>query len=448
LVDTTAHNLEVKSYFIRKVGSDGYKLGYQPTLKKVVSDRRASLDEESEIRPTMKKVIEEQFNKNRSIPIVFYPPDAAAIPDTPRLTLVVIDPSLEWSVDNSLLQKISEWTCNRGTSPRLYPGALIWCVKKQGRNMRESVENWLAWERVNCEVNDGSLGSDFSKDERIEIKTKIDLAKDIVKDEIWGGYRYTIIYDPKEPDSLKIIDLGAGHSSSNESLCGRIINALKSQEILNETVVAGYIERHWPPALKEAGAWPLSSLRQSFLNGSLTRLVDPDIVLRSRITGFIRSGEFGLASGHNPDGTYTRIWFEEDIDSMEVAFEPDVFLLLKTKALSLRKAEQQPEPQPSVKSTLTTDIPISPQPTVQNDFSFETPTPPSEKKIQITGKIPPDSWNRIGLKLVPQLRIGKNLQIDVDISFSVEDKIFQGIVSDIDQTIDDIGLSGDLRVVK
>jgi len=34
-------------YFIRKVGSDGFRIGYQPTMKKVVSDRRASLDEET-----------------------------------------------------------------------------------------------------------------------------------------------------------------------------------------------------------------------------------------------------------------------------------------------------------------------------------------------------------------------------------------------------------------
>ena len=31
------------------------------------------------------------------------------------------------------------------------------------------------------------------------------------------------------------------------------------------SVGAGYIERNWPPALKDAGAWPLASLRQSFL---------------------------------------------------------------------------------------------------------------------------------------------------------------------------------------
>ena len=70
-----------------------------------------------------------------------------------------------------------------------------------------------------------------------------------------------------------MIDLGAGHSSGNETLCGRVIAALRSQALLNESVGAGYIERNWPEAFKATGAWPLSGLRQSFLNGSLTRLV-------------------------------------------------------------------------------------------------------------------------------------------------------------------------------
>jgi len=453
-VDTAAYNLELKSYFIRKVGSDGYKLGYQPTLKKVVSDRRASLDEESEIKPTMKSIIEKQFRKNANIPVVFCPQDAAEIPDTPRLTLVVIDPSLEWTNDNSLMQKISEWTCYRGTSPRLYPGAIIWCIKKEGRNIHESVENLLAWERVSLEVNNGTLGKDFDKSDLTDIKTKISYVNEIVEDEIWGSYRYTIIYDAKEPNSLRIIDLGAGHSSSSETLCCRIIIALKSQGILNDAVTAGYIERHWPPALKESGSWPLSSLRQSFLNGSLTRIVDPDAVLRSCITEFIQRGEFGLASGCNPDGTYTHIWFEERINSMEVSFEPDVYLLLKTKAQSLKKTEQQPEPVILAQSTepvqgfLIPDISVSPQPTARDTSSVHTSVTPVEKSIYITGKIPPDSWNRIGSKLISKIRSNKNFQINVEITCSVDTNFAQGIETELEQAIDDLELSSDLKVMK
>ena len=55
-----------RSYFIRKAGSDGFRIGYQPTLKKVVSDRRASLDEETEIKPAMRKLVEEEFRRGAS----------------------------------------------------------------------------------------------------------------------------------------------------------------------------------------------------------------------------------------------------------------------------------------------------------------------------------------------------------------------------------------------
>ena len=87
-----------------------------------------------------------------------------------------------------------------------------------------------------------------------------------------------------------------------------MIQALKAEALLNESVGAGYIERHWPPAFKESGAWPLTSLRQSFLNGSLTRLSDPDAVLRRQIIQFVWSGDFGLASGPKPQGGFGRVW--------------------------------------------------------------------------------------------------------------------------------------------
>src|SRR5205814_2155138 len=102
------------------------------------------------------------------------------------------------------------------------------------------------------------------------------------------------------------------------------------------SVGAGYIERNWPPALKDSGAWPLTSLRQSFLNGALTRLPDPDTTLRKKIVEFVEKGEFGLASGQSPGGGYQRVWFQEWVEPDEISFEPNVFLLSKSKALTLK----------------------------------------------------------------------------------------------------------------
>ena len=139
-IDNAALALEGRSYFVRRTGADGFRIGYQPTMKKVVSDRRASLDEDREVKPAIRKRVEEQFRRGASIAVVAFPRDGTEIPDTPRLNLVVADPAVEWSSDGSLRAQVAEWTRQRGTSPRLYPGALVWCLKKPGRDLRDKVE--------------------------------------------------------------------------------------------------------------------------------------------------------------------------------------------------------------------------------------------------------------------------------------------------------------------
>src|SRR5207245_579101 len=144
-VDNAALALEAKAYYIRKVGTDGFRIYHQPTLKKVVSDRRASLDLETEVKPTMRSLIQKEFDKGASIPMVPFPGESTAISDSPRLTLILMDPESEWTGSGPLRSQMAEWTKQRGVSPRLYPGSLVWCLRKPGRDMRDKIETWLAW---------------------------------------------------------------------------------------------------------------------------------------------------------------------------------------------------------------------------------------------------------------------------------------------------------------
>jgi hypothetical protein len=105
-VDTAAFTLEDKSYFIRRVGSDGFKISHQPTMKKVVSDRRASLDEDTEIKPAMQTLIRKEFDRGASIPVLPFPVDGSAVQDTPKLALVVVEPGSEWTGTGSLRQPL------------------------------------------------------------------------------------------------------------------------------------------------------------------------------------------------------------------------------------------------------------------------------------------------------------------------------------------------------
>ena len=443
-VDNSAAALEASAFFLRKIGTDGFRIHHQATLKKVVSDRRAALDEETEIRPAIRKLVEEEFARGGALPLVPFPEDGSAVQDTPRLMLVLLDPASEWKPDGEIAGQIAKWSRERGASPRLYPASLVWCARKPGRELRDRVELWLAWRRVAREVSQGVLGTDFDQADRNELRTKVKDAENAARDEVWGGYRFVALADGKAESGLKIIDLGAGHSSANETLAGRVVAALKTEALLSETIGAGYLDRHWPPAFKETGAWPLTSLRQSFLNGSLTRLVDPDAVLRRKIVEFVESGSFGLASQAKEDGSYERIWHAEPVGSEEVAFEPNVFLLTRARSKELRSLGVREPPPPPIVASDTQDPAPDADPRQK-----PKPKPPEDTtpvRLRISGTIPPELWNRLGTKLVPKLRAGDSLTMGVDVTVELAQPNAESLQAEVQQVLSDLNLDGQVTV--
>jgi hypothetical protein len=441
-VDNAAHALESRAFFISRAGTDGFRIYHKATIRKAVGDRRASLDEESEVIPTMRKLVETEFKRGASVPVSLTQ-DGNDLQDSPRLSIAVLDPEFEWSGQKAIREQIADWTKRRGKADRLYPAALVWCLKKPSRDLREKVELWLAWKRVAKEVAEGTLGVDYDKADRVEIAAKVETAEEEAHAEVWGSYRFVVLADSQEADGLKVIDLGAGHASSNETLAGRILSALKSQELLNESIGAGYIDRKWPKALKDSGAWPLSGLRQCFLNGSLTRLLDPDSTLRNKITEFVSKGDFGLASGPRLDGTYDRVWFDELLSPDEVMFDGNVFLLTKPKAKAL-KAGLAPSPV----ITSTPEITES----TQQEQSEKQPEQHEKTKtnlpvtLRVVGDIPPEVWNRLGTKILPKLKSGTDLKVGVNFSASVNPNTVDALETDLRQILSELGLSNNVKV--
>ena len=444
-IDNAAHAVEEAGFFVRKVGGDGFRIHHQATLKKVVSDRRASLDEEEEIKPAMRKLIYDEFKRSATLPIVRFPEESSAIPEQPKLTLVVVDPDTEWHGRAKTGPHIAEWTRERGKSPRRYPGSLIWCVKKPGRELRARVETWLAWQRVEREVAEGVLGTEYDQSDRAEVRTKVMAAEEAAKEEVWGGYRHAVLADSREKDGLRTIDLGAGHSSGNDTVCGRVVRALKTEGLLSESIALSYVDRHWPPAFEEAGAWPLTSMRQSFLDGSLTRLMDPDTVLRTKIVEFVSNGSFGLASGAIGDGGYKRLWFEEPVNIDDVTLDEGMFLLKKEMAEALRNPpDDEPEPEPEPEPTPAPGPEPGPEP-----GPAPGPTPddaPSTQTVHVKGTVPPETWNRLGTKVLTKLRTGSDLRIAIELSASVNTAAAGTLESELKQALNDLGLQEQMQV--
>jgi hypothetical protein len=219
-----------------------------------------------------------------------------------------------------------------------------------------------------------------------------------------------------------------------------VLTALKSQALLNESPGAGYLERKWPQAFKDSGAWPLVSLRQAFLNGSMERLLDPDAYLRRSIPEFVTRGDFGLASGQQPGGTYTRLWFEEMLPADEVAFDADVYLVLRSKAKALKERAEAPS---DVGGGVT---PVEPEP-ITPEPEPATPTAKQTKRtLHITGSIPPEVWNRLGTKLLPKLRSGSELRLGLDFTVDLEADQVTAFQTELRQALQDLNLAQAVRI--
>jgi len=80
----------------------------------------------------MRQIVKDEFCRAVRVPMVAF---SAEAPDSPKLIIVLLDPEIEWTAGDDLRAQLAEWTKKRGTLPRLYPGALVWCIKKQGGNV-------------------------------------------------------------------------------------------------------------------------------------------------------------------------------------------------------------------------------------------------------------------------------------------------------------------------
>ena len=197
--------------------------------------------------------------------------------------------------------------------------------------------------------------------------------------------------------------------------------------------------------IQEPGRSP--AYARAFLNGALTRLIDPDTVLRRQIVEFVSSGDFGLASGAKSDGQFERVWYTEPVGVEEVAFEANVFLLTKARAEQIRAVTEVPpqaQPEPRV------DSPAEPQPESgpTNDVPPAEPSKPVGERtmLRLTGTVPPEVWNRLGTRLIPKLRSGDDLRVGVDFSVSIESPQAKNLEAELRQVLADLGLSDQVRV--
>jgi Protein of unknown function (DUF499) len=422
LIHSAVQSLEHRCYFLRPVGVDGWQFGHVPTLRKVHADRKAALDPDT-VRRQVGELVKRVFKDNAEIHVSLFPKDSTEVLDQTILTLVVTRPDESWSVseESEFRQRITEWTRKCGQSSRQNPGGILWIACESYQPLNNACEELLAWQAVEDDANRGVLG-DLGSDDVRGIQRELNQNRAQIEERVWSSYNHLMLWDASTV-RLKDIVLGQLHPSEARTITSAILARLRHDSLLSREIGASYIERNWPPALKEAGAWPLASLKAAFFQGQFTRLEKADDALRQTISRAVQQGTLGLASGKDA-AKFDRVWFKENIDVADITFDFDTYVLLPSKTKALKEAPSRPfNAVVAPESTATTQPEIS---GVTGSASFSvTPEFPvsslESKVVNWEGELRRDQWNLFSLKVLTRLAQAKSVKINVKVDAEIED---------------------------
>ncbi|MBM4285998.1 MAG: ATP-binding protein [Deltaproteobacteria bacterium] len=442
VIDAAVYALHSRCHFLRQVGTAGWRFGYKQNLRRLHMERKAAINPE-QVEKQIRAVVQQIFRNKAEINLSFFPQESTDIQDRPALNLVVLDPTQEGS--DELLTKLTAWTQYSGQSHRQFPGGIFWLVPASVSRVQEAVKDWLVWDSIKKDIDKREGGEkvdlgDLEKEDEAMVPTELRKAQNMVEDQVWGLYTNLYLWNGKD-EMLKPVELRHMDKSEARSITGAVMARLRHAGELNQEVGPTYVERNWPLALKETGAWPLASLLAAFFQGRtlegaitdrpLTRLEKAEHSLKQMIVKAVRQGSFGLGIGKSEE-KFDRVWFKEELDLVDVMFDHETFLLLPPRAEAEKAGGVLPDP---TSPEPTTPVPPGTGPT--------PPVPPVEKQpvdIEWRGTMPKEKWNLFSHRVLARLSTAESLQIEVTVKAKVPDPT---VKQQLNMALQDLDLEGE-----
>jgi hypothetical protein len=310
-----------------------------------------------------------------------------------------------------LRQRIAEWTRKCGQSSRQNPGGVLWLTCESGGLLRSGCEELMAWQAVADDANAGLLG-ELESDDLKRIQRELSGAKSQIEERVWSSYNHLLLWDANQ-GKLKDVPLSQLHPSEAKSITSAILARLRHDSLLSREIGASYIERNWPPALKESGTWPLASLKAAFFQGYFTRLEKAEDALRQTIARAVSQGTLGLACGKDAN-QFDRVWSKEAVELPDITFDYETYLLTAKKAKALKEGGAEPttgKPPPTAKPAT-----VSPPPELPlGQTPGQQPTQPPSPVVSWQGQLKREQWNLFSLKVLTRLAQAEDVEIEVKV---------------------------------
>ncbi len=297
-----------------------YWFSVRPNLTKLLADRKASVQPQ-DIQELVDKEIQKVFTAGTGIERKYFPEKSSQIPDQAALTLIVSDPARAPD-DPATLAWIEQMTRESGGAGRTHKSALIWALADGAGALQEEARKLLAWQAIQEEREDLRL----DEGQQGQLANNLSKAAESLREAVWRSYKYIALLD--KHNNLRIVDLGLVHSNTAKSPVHLILNRLRIDGDIEESISPNFLVRNWSPAFTE---WSTRAVRDAFFASPLfPRLMHGDAI-KDTIAKGVANG-FLAYVGKAADGSYEPFWYQQPLSANEVEISHDMFIITRDAA--------------------------------------------------------------------------------------------------------------------
>lgn len=320
-VETTLEALRATCYYLTVEGNR-YRFSTTPNLNKLLADRRANIGEariSEQVRNEVQKVFSESKGAAAGIGLerVYFPETSSGVSDRAVLSLVILAPEYNLQ-DDSTLRMVERMTREAGAAGRTFKSALLWMIPETDTALRDHARQLLAWELIDDEYQQGQLRLDEAQAK--QLRESLGKAKRDLKESVWHAYKNIVLLG--KDNQLRTINLGLIHSSAADSLTALVINHLRQDGEIEDSISPNFLARNWP-AFRE---WSTRSVRDAFFASPQFPRLSRAEAIKDTIARGVSAGLLGYV-GKTPTGKYEPFVFKETLALGDVEISEDMYIV-------------------------------------------------------------------------------------------------------------------------
>lgn len=408
-VNGALDELEGNAYYLyyAQTGGSGKRYWFhtKPNINILINQAKSdvkTVDADAEI---LKRIGEKSRNVT-AFNVLVNP--AEDVPEQQKLTLIILRPNYISGLNGinketkDVMQKLAT---KKGNSERIYRNTILFLAASEVAigKLYSDVKDYLACQQINSDY-----GTQLERDQKDDLKGKIDAASKSVESSLVAAYSTVWKYSVKNgPEQLTVKQF---KESLDTQINTNLIAALKDEEWLLESVGLGTLRNNnLLPTLDEP---PIKAkdIYEAFLRFDDKPKITSVEAVQKSLLKYCYEGHFCIASGDGKD--FTKYYLKENVPFFDVQ-DVNYWLLdksLKPVEVPASLPESKGDQAATAQQTATKDVETSPEQAEKGQRTF--------KSLTISGKVPLDRYTELFNYFITPFAMNGN-KIEIQVSFKI-----------------------------